>query len=50
MRVLQVSEGAVALGTPLIELGDTRRMEVVTELLTTDAIAARVGSRVIIER
>ena len=50
LRVLQVSEGAVALGTPLIELGDTGRMEVVTELLTTDAIAARVGSRVVIER
>ena len=50
LRVLQVSEGAVALGTPLIEVGDTRRMEVVTELLTTDALAARVGSRVIIER
>ena len=50
LRVLQVSEGAVALGTPLIEVGDTRRMEVVTELLTTDALAARVGSRVVIER
>ena len=50
LRVLQASEGAVALGTPLIELGDTQRMEVVTELLTTDAVAARVGSRVVIER
>ena len=50
LRVLQGSEGAVALGTPLIEVGDTERMEVVTELLTTDAWAARVGSRVVIER
>ena len=50
LRVLQASEGAVALGTPLIEVGDTQRMEVVTELLTTDALAARVGSRVVIER
>ena len=50
LRVLQISEGAVALGTPLIEVGDTQRMEVVTELLTTDALAARVGSRVVIER
>ena len=40
----------MALGTPLIEVGDTQRMEVVTELLTTDAWAARVGSRVVIER
>ena len=50
LRVLQSSEGAVALGTPLIEMGDTQRMEVVTELLTTDALAAKAGSRVIIER
>ena len=50
LRVLQTSEGVVALGTPLIEVGDTQRMEVVTELLTTDALAARPGSRVVIER
>ena len=50
LRVLQTSEGAVALGTPLLELGDTQRMEVVAELLTTDALAASTGSRVVIER
>jgi HlyD family secretion protein len=50
LRVLQTSEATVALGTPLIELGDTRRLEIVAELLTTDALAARPGSRVMIER
>jgi HlyD family secretion protein len=50
LRVLQTSEGVVALGTPLIEVGDTQRMEVVTELLTTDALATKPGSRVVIER
>ena len=50
LRVLQTSEGAVALGTPLLELGDTRRMEIVAELLTTDALAALPGSRVMVER
>lgn len=50
LRVLQRSEMTVALGTPLIELGDTARLEVVAELLTTDALAARLGSRVMIER
>jgi HlyD family secretion protein len=50
LRVLQTSEGTVALGTPLLELGDTARMEVVAELLTTDALSARPGSRVVIER
>ena len=50
LRVLQTSEAAVALGTPLLELGDTRRLEIVAELLTTDALAALPGSRVMIER
>ena len=50
LRVPQASEGTVALGAPLVELGDIAQLEVVAELLTTDAIAARPGSRVIIER
>lgn len=50
LHVLQTSETAVALGTPLIELGDTSRLEVVAELLTTDALKAPPGGRVIIER
>jgi HlyD family secretion protein len=50
LRVLQTSEAAVALGTPLLELGDTHRLEIVAELLTTDALAALPGSRVMIER
>lgn len=50
LRVLQTSETTVALGAPLVELGDTARLEIVAELLTTDALAARPGSRVRIER
>ena len=50
LRVLQTNEGNVALGTPLLELGDTSRLEIVAELLTTDALAAQPGSAVIIER
>jgi HlyD family secretion protein len=52
-RVLKLhltSEGAVALGTPLLEIGDVARLEVVAELLTTDALRARPGSSVRIER
>jgi HlyD family secretion protein len=50
LRVLQPSEGVVPLGAPLLELGDVRRLEVVAELLTTDALQARPGTRVRIER
>lgn len=50
LRVLQASEAVVAMGTPLLEIGDTRRLEIVAELLTTDALAAKPGSRVMIER
>ena len=50
LRVLQASEGTVALGTPLLELGDTARMEIVAELLTTDALQTTPGTEVRIER
>lgn len=50
LRLLQTSEAMVAMGTPLLEIGDTRRLEIVAELLTTDALAATPGSRVMIER
>ena len=50
LRVVQASEGSVGLGTPLVELGDTSRLEVVAELLTTDALQALPGRRVLIER
>jgi HlyD family secretion protein len=50
LRVLQTSEATVTLGTPLIEVGDTQQLEIVAELLTTDALAAQPGSRVLVER
>lgn len=50
LRVAQVSESAVALGAPLMELGDTAALEIVSELLTTDALKVQPGSPVLIER
>jgi HlyD family secretion protein len=50
LKVVQASEGVVALGAPILELGDTARLEVVAELLTADALRAQPGSLVRIER
>jgi HlyD family secretion protein len=49
LRVLQASAGTVGLGTPLLELGDTAQLEVVAELLTSDALQAGAGRTVRIE-
>ena len=50
LRVAQASEGMVALGAVLVELGDTTQLEVVAPLLSTDALQVRAGSPVRIER
>jgi HlyD family secretion protein len=50
LRVLQASEAVVTLGTPLLELGDIRQLEVVAELLTTEALRAQPGRPVRITR
>jgi HlyD family secretion protein len=50
LRVPQTSEAMVALGAPLVEVGDTARMEIVAELLTVDALQAQPGALVRIER
>lgn len=46
LRILQTSEAPVTVGMPLLEMGDTAQMEIVAELLTSDAIRAVAGSEV----
>lgn len=46
LRVLADSEGLVQAGTPLLETGDPKDVEVVAELLTTDAVRVRKGASV----
>jgi HlyD family secretion protein len=46
LRVFQESEGAVTLGTPLLELADPSDLEVVIDVLTTDAVHKLTKGRV----
>jgi HlyD family secretion protein len=50
LRVPQPSETTLAAGAALLDIGDPQRMEVISELLTTDAVQATAGRRVVIER
>jgi HlyD family secretion protein len=50
LRRLQESETVVIAGAPLIELGDLKDLEIVADLLSTDAVAVRPGAAVTIER
>ena len=43
-RVLQQSEATVAAGTPILEIGDPRALEIVVELLSTDAVKVISGA------
>lgn len=49
LRLLQQSEGVVEAGTPVIEVGDPRDLEIAVDLLSSDAVKVRVGQRVIID-
>lgn len=50
LRVLQESEAVVASGASLLELGDPADLEVVVDVLTTEAVGIRPGAPVAIER
>ncbi|MCK6549149.1 efflux RND transporter periplasmic adaptor subunit [Myxococcota bacterium] len=49
LRVLRESAGPVAPGTPLVELGDPARIEVVVDVLSASAVRIAVGARVIVD-
>ncbi len=49
LKILQESETIVQAGAPLIEIGDPQDLEVVAELLSTDAVQIKVGSSVLID-
>lgn len=49
LKRIQVSETVLAAGTPLVEIGDTDDIEVVVELLSSDAVRVKAGAPAIIE-
>jgi HlyD family secretion protein len=49
MRLPRESESAIAAGTPLIEIGNPGDLEIVTDLLSADAVRLQPGARVLID-
>jgi len=49
LRVMQESEGVIQAGTPLVDLGDPKDLEIVADLLSTEAVKIEPGARVLVE-
>lgn len=49
LRVLRESEQAVQAGEPIIQIGDPRDIDVIVELLSSDAVVVRAGAAARIE-
>jgi len=49
LKVAQESETIVQPGTPLVEIGDPHDLEIVVDVLSTDAVEIRPGAEVAIE-
>lgn len=49
LKIIQDNEAVVPPGTPLIEIGDPRDLEVIADLLSTDAVQIKPGSLVRID-
>ena len=49
MRLIQESEAVVGAGTPILEVGNPAELEIVVDLLSSDAVKVSPGDRVIIE-
>lgn len=50
LRVVHESEGVVQVGQPLVEVGDPADLEIVVDLLSTEAVKVTPGNSVLITR
>ena len=49
LRVIEKSERVVTSGTPIVVVGDPRKLEVVVDLLSTDAVKVKPGAAMLLE-
>ncbi|MGD9163747.1 MAG: HlyD family efflux transporter periplasmic adaptor subunit [Chromatiales bacterium] len=49
LKILHKSEGVVSAGEPLAEIGDPADLEIVADLLSSDAVKVEPGQRVIVD-
>ena len=49
LRVFHEDAGVVNVGTPLLEVGDIREMEMVLDILSTEAVRIQPGAKIFIE-
>jgi HlyD family secretion protein len=50
LRRVRESESAIPAGDPLLEIGDPQKLEIVADLLSTDAVRVKPGARAMIEQ
>jgi HlyD family secretion protein len=50
LKRVRESEAVVPVGDPLLEIGDPRQLEIVSDLLSTDAVRVPSGARTIVEQ
>jgi HlyD family secretion protein len=50
LKRIRESESMVPAGDPLLEVGDPMRLEIVSDLVSTDAVRVKPGSRALIEQ
>lgn len=50
LRVLQENERVLTAGTPILEVGDVADLELVIDVLSTDAVRIQAGAPILLER
>jgi HlyD family secretion protein len=49
LKMVQESEAVIAAGTPIVEIGDPGNLEIVVDLLSSDAVRVKIGAAARVE-